>query len=125
MSYNFDFLHVNKPHIIIVTGYLAAGKSTFARRLSEAVNIPCIIKDTFKIALCESISLISKEESSRFSAVTFNGMMYVTERLMEAGQSLIIEGNFTPAGLFSRVFHPSGRYRLICPLRLRAIYRET
>jgi len=87
------------PHIIIVTGYLAAGKSTFARRLSEAVNIPCIIKDTFKIALCESVSIISREESSRFSAVTFDGMMYVTERLMETGQSIIIEGNFAPAGL--------------------------
>ena len=55
------------PHIIIVTGYLAAGKSTFARRLSEALNVPYLIKDTFKIALCESASVISREESSRLS----------------------------------------------------------
>jgi len=85
--------------IIIVTGYLAAGKSTFARRLSEAVSVPCIIKDTFKIALCENVSVISREESSRFSAVTFDGMMYVAERLMETGQPIIIEGNFVPAGI--------------------------
>ena len=85
--------------IIIITGYLAAGKSTFARRLSETVSVPCIIKDTFKIALCESVSTVSREETSRFSAVTFDGIIYVTERLLETGQSIIIEGNFVPAGI--------------------------
>jgi len=87
------------PKIIIITGYLAAGKSTFARRLSEALSVPFIIKDTFKIALCESVSIINREESSRFSAITFDGMMYVTERLMETGRPIIIEGNFVPSGL--------------------------
>ena len=87
------------PKIIIITGYLASGKSTFAQRLSEALSVPCIIKDTFKIALCESVSIIDREESSRFSAVTFDGMMYVAEKLMEIGYPIIIEGNFVPAGI--------------------------
>ena len=39
--------------IIIVEGYLASGKSTFALKLSESLTIPYFIKDTFKIALCE------------------------------------------------------------------------
>jgi predicted kinase len=87
------------PCIIIVTGYLASGKSTFALRLSKALNVPYLIKDTFKIALCENASVISIDESSRFSAVTFDGMMYVTERFMETGHPIIIEGNFVPAGI--------------------------
>ena len=86
-------------HIVIVTGYLAAGKSTFARSLSKAARIPCIVKDTFKSALCASIDVASREESSRFSAVTFDAMMYVAERHIETGCPIIIEGNFVPYGL--------------------------
>jgi predicted kinase len=88
-----------RPHIIIITGYLAAGKSTFARRLSEATSVPFIIKDTFKSALCASVDVDSRAESSRFSVVTFDAMMYVTERLIKTGCPIIIEGNFVPYGV--------------------------
>ncbi len=85
--------------IIIVEGYLAGGKSTFALMLSKALSIPYLIKDTFKSALCSSVPITDAALSSRFSAVTFDAMMYVTERLMETGLPMIIEGNFVPAGL--------------------------
>lgn len=85
--------------IIIIEGYLASGKSTFAWKLSKETGVPCFIKDTFKIALCKSVGSLSREESSRFSAVTFDGIMYVAERLIETGYPVIIEGNFTPAGV--------------------------
>lgn len=85
--------------IIIINGYLASGKSTFALHLSKAIHVPCFIKDTFKIALCQSISIADRNESSRFSAVTFDAMMYAAERMMEAGYPVIIEGNFVPAGV--------------------------
>lgn len=85
--------------IIIVEGYLASGKSTFALKLSESLKIPYFVKDTFKIALCENISVNDRNESSRFSAVTFNAMMYAIERLFEVGYPVIIEGNFVPEGV--------------------------
>jgi len=85
--------------IIIIAGSLASGKSTFAKRLSRAVNVPCLIKDDFKSALCASVAIGGREESSRFSAVTFDGMMYVAGRLFEVGSPVIIEGNFVPAGV--------------------------
>ena len=85
--------------IIVITGYLASGKSTFARLLSSELNIPCFIKDTFKSALCASIDVNSREVSSRFSAVTFNAMIYVTERLIQTGVPVAIEGNFVPIGI--------------------------
>ena len=88
-----------KPHIIVITGYLAAGKSTFARQLSSVLHVPCIIKDTFKSELSASVEITNREESSRFSAVTFDAMMYVVERLIETGGSIIIEGNFVPYGI--------------------------
>ena len=85
--------------IIIVEGYLASGKSTFALKLSESLKIPYFIKDTFKIALCENISVNDRNESSRFSTVTFDAMMYAIERLFEVGYPVIIEGNFVPEGV--------------------------
>jgi len=89
---------VNKK-IIVVEGYLASGKSTFVRCLSKEINIPYLIKDTFKIALCESVKITTRDEGSRFSTVTFDAMMYVTERFMETGCPIIIEGNFVPKGI--------------------------
>lgn len=85
--------------LIVITGYLAAGKSTFALNLSNALTIPYLIKDTFKTALCAGVTISDRAESSRFSAVTFDAMMYVTERLIETGCPVIIEGNFVPYGL--------------------------
>ena len=85
--------------IIIIEGYLASGKSTFALQLSKSINVPYFVKDTFKTAICNSISIANRKESSLFSAVTFDAMMYVTERFFETGNPIIIEGNFVPAGV--------------------------
>ena len=85
--------------IIIIEGYLASGKSTFALQLSKSINVSCFVKDTFKTAICSSISIADRKESSLFSTVTFNAMMYVAERLFETGSPIILEGNFVPAGV--------------------------
>ena len=49
--------------------------------------------------MCESVPITTREEGSCFSAVTFDAMMYVTERLMETSCPIIIEGNFAAAGM--------------------------
>lgn len=85
--------------IIIIEGYLASGKSTFALQLSKATGAPYLMKDTFKSALCESISIKDREESLKYSVITFDAMMYAAERMMEAGCPVILEGNFAPAGV--------------------------
>ena len=85
--------------IIIIEGYLASGKSTFALRLSKDIRVPYFVKDTFKIALCSNVSIPDRSESSRFSIITFDGMMYAAERLIEADCPVIIEGNFVPFGV--------------------------
>ena len=84
--------------IIIIAGYIASGKSAFALRLSKEVDIPYFIKDTFKSAICKSLTIANREESRRFSAVTFDAIIYAAERLMETGYPLIVEGNFTMGG---------------------------
>lgn len=85
--------------VIIIEGYLVSGKSTFALQLSRSINVPYLMKDTFKIALCKNITVENRNESSLFSIVTFDAMMYVMERMFETGNPIIIEGNFVPAGV--------------------------
>ncbi len=84
--------------IIIIEGYMASGKSTFALELSRKLSLPYLMKDTFKTALCQSFFLTSREESKKFSAIAFDGMMYAVERLFEVGLPVIIEANFVPYG---------------------------
>lgn len=88
-----------KSKIIIIEGYPASGKSTFARTLSKTFNVPYMQKDELKIAICKTISVTNIEESRFYSAVTFDAMMYVAERQMETNSPIIIEGNFVPAGV--------------------------
>lgn len=85
--------------IIVITGCLASGKSTFALGLARQVNVPYLIKDTFKSAICRSIKIPGRSVSSQLSAAAFDGMLYVTERVMETGGPIIIEGNFMPPGV--------------------------
>ena len=89
-------MEIKYKKIIIIEGYLASGKSTFAQQLSQIINVPYLIKDTFKTALCENVSIANRSESSQFSMVTFDAMMYVVERMFETGYPIIIEGNFVP-----------------------------
>lgn len=84
--------------LIVIEGYLASGKSTFARKLSKELKVPCFMKDTFKIALCRSVGNVDRVQSDRFSAIAFDAIVYSAERLMENGMPVIIEGNFVPKG---------------------------
>jgi len=98
--------------IIVVAGHLAAGKSTFVVQLSKSLNVPYLVKDTFKIAICTSIPITNRDEGSRFSAVTFDAIMYATERLIEVGYPIIIEGNFMPAGV--KKIDEAGAIKALC-----------
>lgn len=80
--------------IIIVTGFLAAGKTAFSLRLSEALNIPCLNKDIVKGVIGREVVMHDREESKLFSRVTFDLMMHFAESLMRCGYAVIIEGNF-------------------------------
>ena len=51
---------------VIIAGYLASGKSTLALQLSKKLNIPYLVKDTFKNALYKNNSITNREESRFF-----------------------------------------------------------
>lgn len=80
--------------IIIIAGYSAAGKTTFAARLSREAGIPYFSKDMVKIALNRSFPVENREDSKQLSAIAFDAMAFNAERFMEVGLPLIIEANF-------------------------------
>lgn len=80
--------------IIIITGYCAAGKTTFSLELSKELKIPCFNKDLLKIAINRSIPINNRDDSKHLSAATFDAIAFITEKFMETENPLIIEANF-------------------------------
>ena len=84
-----------RKKIILVGGYCATGKSTFARRLSQELNLPCFEKDVIKETLGDAFGTESGEVSKKGSFATFKLMLHMAERFLQAGQACILESNFT------------------------------
>lgn len=84
--------------LIVIQGYLASGKSTFARLLCQRLQIPCLVKDDCKMAVCKHVEVEDRQQSSRFSTVAFDAMLWAAACVCGVGGSLILEGNFMPTG---------------------------
>ncbi|MDR3121758.1 MAG: hypothetical protein LBU58_10585 [Clostridiales bacterium] len=83
-----------KNAMIVVSGYLAAGKTTFALKLSQTLGVPCFCKDLVKIALGEHISIANREDSKRLSRATVEVMLHIADNCLRTNTPLILEGNF-------------------------------
>ena len=80
--------------MILIGGYLATGKSTFADRLSDALHIPYFDKDTTKEVLAEDIGESHMGAIRRLSLAAFSLMYCIAERQMQAGAPFVLESNF-------------------------------
>jgi len=80
--------------LMIIAGYLAAGKTTFGLNLSRELNIPFFSKDLLKNTMDKSLPIHDRAESKRLSAAAFDVMAFAAEELMAAGMPLILEANF-------------------------------
>ena len=84
-----------KNKLIIIGGYCGAGKSTFARKLSRFLEVPCFIKDSIKETMGDSFGGDwSPETCKKASAVTFDLMMHIAESFLQVGKPCILEANF-------------------------------
>jgi adenylate kinase family enzyme len=86
-----------KNKIILVAGFPAAGKSTFSRRLSKHLNIPCFNKDVVKEVMAdgfgiENVDFINRDKKG--SAATFMLMLHIAEQFLQTGNVCILESNF-------------------------------
>jgi predicted kinase len=83
-----------KNKIILIGGYQATGKSTFARRLSDRCKLPCFTKDTIKEVIGEGFGAENTDVHLKNSIVTFSLMIHIAESFLRVGKVCILESNF-------------------------------
>ena len=69
----------NKKKLILISGDLAAGKSTFSNKLSSEYQILCINKDNIKEILGDNFPFKNREENYQLSVATFDIFKYLTK----------------------------------------------
>lgn len=82
------------PKLLILTGDLAAGKSTFADVLSKRYGVTCVQKDPIKEILGDTIGFTGRAENLKLSGAAMQLMAFAFRCSAAAGQDLILEANF-------------------------------
>lgn len=85
--------------LLLVTGDLATGKSTFAGMLSERYGAHVFYKDRFKELLGDTIGFRDRSENLKLSMASAVLMRMVLEEFCRMGTDLILESNFRQAEL--------------------------
>ncbi len=80
--------------LILVTGNLAALKSTISTQLAQDLSIPVFNKDIIKEILGDQIGYQNREENLKLSRATFELMMYMIKQVFKSGSVAMIESNF-------------------------------
>lgn len=93
--------------LLLITGDLAAGKSTFAEFLSKRYGIIAFHKDTIKEILGDTVGFSDREENLKLSHATMELMMFLFGEFVKQGKDLILESNFH-TGELERLHHIAG-----------------
>jgi predicted kinase len=81
-------------YIILIAGMPASGKTTFAKRLSEELQIPMVSKDEIKEILFDTVGFHSREEKVALGVGSMDIMYLFAESLMRTNKLIILENNF-------------------------------
>jgi len=87
---------MTKNKIILVGGYCAAGKTTFAQNLSQKFNIPYFSKDVMEESVVDKSGRESAEMLDKGNDITFYCMLHIAEQLLQTGKICILESAFNP-----------------------------
>lgn len=85
--------------LLLITGDIAAGKSTFSKILSERYGIAVFQKDTIKEILGDFIGFRNREENKKLSNAAIELMCHICSRMAITGGNMILEANFHEAEL--------------------------
>ena len=80
--------------LILISGDLAAGKSTLAKRLGDYLSYVVINKDELKEIECDVFDYSNREENRKLSVASMKNMIHFFSRLAKAGVDTILEANF-------------------------------
>ena len=82
-------MRARKPALLIVCGPPAAGKSTIARGIGDALGLPIVAKDAIKEALMDHVG-----GGPGVGAAAFAVQFAIARELLRAGAGLVLEGAF-------------------------------
>ena len=88
--------HDASPLLLIVSGPPASGKTTIGEMFAQELNLPLLTKDGVKELLADSLEVEGIEWSRKLGAASFALLFDLAHRLLSAGPSVVIEGNFDP-----------------------------
>jgi len=80
--------------LIIISGDLAAGKSTLAKRLGDYLSFVVLNKDELKEIECDVFDYQTREDNKKLSLAAMSNMIHFFTRLAKVGTDLILEANF-------------------------------
>ena len=80
--------------LMIVTGDIAAGKTTFSHILAKRYGIAAFQKDSIKEVLGNTIGFSDRNENKKLSTVAVSMLYYIFGAMSESGSSFIVEANF-------------------------------
>lgn len=99
------------PLLVIVSGPPASGKTTIGEMLACALELPLFAKDGIKELLADSLDVEGIDWSKKLGAASFELLFDLADRLLTAGTSVILEGNFDPdqsTDRFATIVHDAG-----------------
>lgn len=85
--------------LLLITGDIAAGKTTFSKILSERYCAAVFQKDTIKETLGDYIGFHNREENKILSNATIEIMCHIFSQIAVTGNNVILEANFHEAEL--------------------------
>ena len=85
--------------LLLITGDLATGKSTFANILSKRYDANIFFKDSIKEILGDTIGFSNREENKKLSRAAMELMFFIFSEFGKLKKNLILESNFNSTEL--------------------------
>lgn len=105
--------------LLLITGDIAAGKSTFSNILSARYGVAAFQKDSIKEILGDAIGFRDREENLKLSDATMGIFYHVFCGLAVTGCNVIMEANFHEAELQKLHALAEENHYEVCTLVLR------
>ncbi len=85
---------VQPPLLVVISGLPATGKTTLGLRLAADLALPFFSKDILKETLFDSLGVADRTWSRRLGVAAFGLLRSITESMLSARTSLMLEANF-------------------------------
>ena len=82
--------------VFLVTGLPATGKTTLARALARALQVPLLSKDAIKEPLLDALGASDRAASRHLSDISFALLFALADEHLAVTGAVVLDGNFRP-----------------------------